>query len=92
MKGLDSTNKVPENVIVTLIWKEKNVQLDLRLPTHRVYGEWKHELLFLVGREFNCCFEVGNYDIFYNGKRILNEQTLADLAVWDGSYICLERV
>ena len=81
----------PENVIVTVCLKKRNLEADIRLSTDGTFANWLPELTWVLNKYRGMQLEPGKLTVSYEGKILQSNDTLASLGVWDGSVLWLEE-
>lgn len=80
----------PENVIVTVRMKQLDLEADVRLSTDSAFENWLPELVGVLNQYRGTYLAPRTLTVSYNGKKLLPNDTLASLGIWDGSILWLE--
>ena len=81
----------PENVIVTVRLKWRNLEADVRLPTDSAFENWLPELTWVLNQYRKTYLDPRTLTVSYNGRKLQSNDTLASLGAWDGSVLWLEE-
>jgi len=81
----------PENVIVTVRLKSRDLEADVRLPADSVFENWLPELTWVLNEFRRTYLDSRSLAVSYNGRELQSNDTLASLGAWDGSVLWLEE-
>ena len=81
----------PENVIITVRSKSLKQEVDVRLPADSTVESWLPELAWVLNEYRRAHLDPCTLTVFYNGRKLRPNDTLASVGAWDGSVLWLEE-
>ena len=81
----------PENVIVTVRLKRLDLEADIRLATDSIFENWLPELTWVLNQYRRTNLDPCRLTVYFNGREVKSNDTLASLGAGDGSVLWLEE-
>lgn len=86
------TNRIPDKVLVSVTDAESGISWDMELPTQMPAKELALGISRFLRENGKMPFRSSAGDrIWFHDRRLLDDDTLASLEIWDGSEITIHK-